>query len=693
MSVNTAQITDLYTPSAPMAITPGNEYNAPIGSFPSQESIYIGEQDTNRLARANNVQATYVAARDSTRVTNIPIALSLNTWEQPPAAYNALYPYNHVRQTTNGLIEEFDDSPNAVRYNRQHPSGTFVEVDNDGTEVRRIVGDNYQIIDRDGNLYIQGSCNITIEGSCNILVKTDCNLQVDGNLTGMIKNDVSLSISGNAIINAKEDMKLKAENFTLEANRADFIVRDDIRVQTKNKHETISEKWKIQSDSIDITNAQKYTIKSTSYSLDLTGNFVVKSAAASVDTTGNIILDGSTLFLNSTNVQGAGSVIQKETQGDNIFVLGTVGSAAALAPDAPEVPTAPDRTGLIAPSQRATTNNPRPVPLPRFNRTEALAAAHDEGPRPATALWRGYNSTPPAINTAATVVPSPTPNTNYNVGYYRTLAEAQEGAARYRSAADFVRSNPNLYTPEEQRAAFRLEAAAAAEVQRLSSNNATPNVASTAVLASPSLVASAPSADEQTLLTRTNFEDSLVLSRYFNLGRVSRFAPASRHEVRAQKGLTAGQIVVNLRAICVNVLDKLCDQYGNDNILVTSGFRIGENQAQHGLGQAIDIQFRDIQNEAYFDRVSEIARIVPYDVILLEYKNVGTRNPWMHISFNRSGNRSIQRTYFNHEQVATGFVNLQPAINRQETTQNILRQLASRSEAELRVLRQSVNNL
>jgi len=65
----------------------------------------------------------------------------------------------------------------------------------------------------------------------------------------------------------------------------------------------------------------------------------------------------------------------------------------------------------------------------------------------------------------------PTPATSaegYNVGYYSTLSDAQAGAQRYTEAANFVRSNPNLYTAEEQRAAFRLEAAANAEVTRLS---------------------------------------------------------------------------------------------------------------------------------------------------------------------------------------------------------------------------------
>lgn len=62
---------------------------------------------------------------------------------------------------------------------------------------------------------------------------------------------------------------------------------------------------------------------------------------------------------------------------------------------------------------------------------------------------------------------------SYTTGYYRTLADAEAGAAKYRSAADYVRANPNLYTADEQRAAFRLEAASNAEVQRLQNEGQT----------------------------------------------------------------------------------------------------------------------------------------------------------------------------------------------------------------------------
>jgi GH24 family phage-related lysozyme (muramidase) len=58
-------------------------------------------------------------------------------------------------------------------------------------------------------------------------------------------------------------------------------------------------------------------------------------------------------------------------------------------------------------------------------------------------------------------------------GYYRTLQDAEAGAASYRSAADFARENPQMYSDDERRAVFRLEAAANAEVQRLRGEGAT----------------------------------------------------------------------------------------------------------------------------------------------------------------------------------------------------------------------------
>ena len=45
------------------------------------------------------------------------------------------YPYNHVRETESGHIQEFDDTPFAERIYEKHKSGTFYEIDADGNKV------------------------------------------------------------------------------------------------------------------------------------------------------------------------------------------------------------------------------------------------------------------------------------------------------------------------------------------------------------------------------------------------------------------------------------------------------------------------------------------------------------------------------------------------------------------------------
>jgi hypothetical protein len=109
------------------------------------EELKINEQDYSRLARGIS-HGTVVETKDNSRNIDIPIALSMDTWEQPLSAFNGSYPHNHVFETRNGLIEEFDDTEGNERYHRYHPSGTFIEWDSEGNSVRKTVGDSYQII-------------------------------------------------------------------------------------------------------------------------------------------------------------------------------------------------------------------------------------------------------------------------------------------------------------------------------------------------------------------------------------------------------------------------------------------------------------------------------------------------------------------------------------------------------------------
>lgn len=177
-------------------------FQDPNGKFPR----YIGEQDTNRLARNQNISKTVVPFKESTIDRSVRIANSGNTWDQSPIPYNAQYPYNEVFESEGGHIQEFDSSPGNERFHQFHPAGTFTEIDRNGTTVRKIVGDSYEILERNGYVHIKGIVNITVEGSANVLVQNNCELEVGGNFNANVGGDINLSAGGN--IKMKADGQL-----------------------------------------------------------------------------------------------------------------------------------------------------------------------------------------------------------------------------------------------------------------------------------------------------------------------------------------------------------------------------------------------------------------------------------------------------------------------------------------------------
>ena len=126
----------------------------------------------------------------------------------------------------------------------------------------------------------------------------------------------------------------------------------------------------------------------------------------------------------------------------------------------------------------------------------------------------------------------------------------------------------------------------------------------------------------------------------------------SHYKIRAQKGLTVGQVAANLKHLAVNVLDKLVDKYGRSSFTITSAFRFDDNYpvSQHATGQAVDIQF-SIPKEEYPARHKEIMSVVPFDQCLLEYQTTGTGRPWIHISYNSKGNKREYFTMSDHKRV------------------------------------------
>jgi predicted chitinase len=206
-----------------------NGFRDPNSKYPLKE--YIGEPDTNRLARGI-IEGTVVKKKDAVRVRSVPRALDLGPWDQPEAPYGSKYPFNKVFETESGHIQEFDDTPGQERIHTYHRSGTFHEIDTNGTQVNYIVGDNFVLMEKNGCISVRGECNITVDGNTNIYARTDANIQVDQNATIKVGNnldigvgtDVTMAIGGDFKVKVAGDFKVDAGNITAKS-QGDYDVQ------------------------------------------------------------------------------------------------------------------------------------------------------------------------------------------------------------------------------------------------------------------------------------------------------------------------------------------------------------------------------------------------------------------------------------------------------------------------------------
>jgi len=174
-------------------------------------------------------------------------------WTEPESAantdYQPTYPYNSVTQTESGHTFEMDDTPTRERIRLNHRSGTFIEMHPDGDEVHKVYGDGYEIIVKNKNVRIVGTCNLSIEGNYNIDVKGDMNVQVGGDYTSLVKGRTDMRSRGDISISGDDDVSISAnENFggALRLSACDhFHLASDLVVAGSISADIITSKTRI----------------------------------------------------------------------------------------------------------------------------------------------------------------------------------------------------------------------------------------------------------------------------------------------------------------------------------------------------------------------------------------------------------------------------------------------------------------
>jgi len=167
-------------------------FTDPTGKYP----LYYQEPDTHRLARNQNIGQTVVYKKEAARDIGIPIANG-GTWDQTDVPYNAKYPFNKVMATESGHLLEFDDTEHSRRVHLYHAAGTFTEIDDNGTQVNRIVGDGYEILERNGFVHVRGTLNVTVDGAHTLKVANSLDVEISGASTINIYNNATINVSGN----------------------------------------------------------------------------------------------------------------------------------------------------------------------------------------------------------------------------------------------------------------------------------------------------------------------------------------------------------------------------------------------------------------------------------------------------------------------------------------------------------------
>lgn len=334
-------------------------FRDPHRKYPLKRRIH--EPETHRLARGI-IRETVVALKESQRVRGVATALDGRPWDQPNVPYGAKYPYNHVRETESGHIQEFDDTPGYERIHTYHRSGTFTEIDANGTQVNKIIGDGYFLMERNGYIYIAGDANVTVTGNVNIMCQSDANIEVEGSAEMRVGGNFDIGVARNMNIAVEGDFSVWANGtMNLQSKGNSHIRSNDTMFVSSNKeiHVQSTEDMFVESlQNVHNTAGESMYTTAVNNIHNNSGDSVFTTAGASnhIKAADNINLQsgGDTNVLAGGNIEADGSIINLNS--------GTAGEAAE-ATDA-------------EPSTKALVHGMIPPPLgtPIYPRTEALAA-------------------------------------------------------------------------------------------------------------------------------------------------------------------------------------------------------------------------------------------------------------------------------------------------------------------------------
>ena len=621
-------------------------YGDPNSVYPRCD--YTARPDTNKLAtNTDNLKTTPNPEKEKTRIESVKTANEATPeWQEPPSAFNAKYPYNHVKETESGHVIELDDTPNAERIHIYHRTGTYVEIDREGSVSYKVKGENYEIFNRNNRMYIQGNHDITIDGAKTLLVKNALDVEVLGKATINIKNDADVNISGtlnlkaqNINIEAQQDINIRSGNYTNFLTGADlnYRVGGDEQHLVAGDYDLDASDINLNSGTANPTAAQSTNLEdgiqsdlygSTETAFEVTGlnplpvdiaNPLNPVAKAIPNVTGKI---GSTLFAGDYSAGGIDGLFSNlGVSGiNNILLANGLGNFFDILRG----------SGFTNVDRFANT----------INQTG----------------FQGINEilSNQGLSDVETILAGA--GLNLNSAFGDVVTQNQKSIL---SALQASGSVPESFTEQTNAIVKNFTDNG---VERVDNNI-------------PPLKETVPVANE--FESWTDFPDSTQLSKHYTLGDLTNRVRevGMQYPLTETVGYTKDVLATNLKSLAVNSLDPIKDRYPNAVIsnafMPTTGYlvandpfnpvskfitnvrqNVGEDVAssverdldsvnQFNVGRAANIQFKGAKASEYFEIAQWMKDNIAYDQIRLEYSTLGTAEPWITVSHRREGNRPI----------------------------------------------------
>lgn len=200
-------------------IDPRRGFSDPNGVFPLISRM--GEADTNRLARGEQLENTIVSKKRA-NLSYCTTAL-YGFWVEPMTPYAAVYPHNKVFESEAGHVVEYDDTPGAERTHHYHCSGTFTEVHPKGSEVHKVVGNAWDITLNDKMILVKGNASFNTDKTLKIKMGKDLEIEVLGDVKMLVNGNMTTEVKGNALHKVGGTYTLASEgNMVIMAPRIDL---------------------------------------------------------------------------------------------------------------------------------------------------------------------------------------------------------------------------------------------------------------------------------------------------------------------------------------------------------------------------------------------------------------------------------------------------------------------------------------